>query len=294
MRISQLALTVSVLLGSLVVSNTARAECAAPGLAFAPHTGATLPPDPIVHVFLPSWQARDSPRLQVRSGDRDLAFEATLVTATDAFIAYRLVVATDDASEIEIGREGRSSPDAVFEIDPDWMGPSARSVRVLDTTHVEDHWTCSFTDAHFLTLTDAPAYRVQWSEDGETKVAIFPRDTHDFFARGDAAPDTNVGQVGLGHVSCFGRTAPSELDLSTVTVAGVWPDGLAETEAETEPEPNANEIAAVDCGLAYAVEHGAERVETPTEDDRFPVTFLLALVAGLLGLLAGARRALRG
>jgi hypothetical protein len=277
MNIMKLAV-IAVGVHALLTPSTAQADCASPGLAFAPHRGATLPPDPIVYVFMPSWHAKDSPKLRVRSGDRELAFEASEVSATDAFVTYRLAIATAGASKIEIGRAVRDSPDAFFEIDPDWVGPSERSVRVLDSKYVEDHWSCSFTDAHFLTLTDAPAYRVQWSEDGDTRVAIFPRDIYDFFLWGDRQADSNVGQIGLGHVSCFGQTASSGLDLGSVVVTGLWPDDLHAHDLEAH--------------MVDRVEPGTGPGQMGMEDERTAVTFLLALVAGLLGLLFGAGRML--
>jgi hypothetical protein len=284
MKIMKLAV-IAVGVHALLTPSPAQADCASPGLAFAPHAGATLPPDPIVYVFMPRWHARDSPKLQVRSGHRELAFEASEVSATDAFVAYRLAIATQGASKIEIGRDLRDSPDAFFEIDPDWVGPNERSVRVLDSKYVEDHWSCSFTDAHFLTLTDAPAYRVQWSEAGDTRVAIFPRDIYDFFLRGDRQADSNVGQIGLGHVSCFGQTASSRLELGSVVITGLWPDDLH--AVDVEPNPDDLEPHMVD-----RVEPGTSPGQMAVEDERTAVTFLLALVAGLLGLLFGAGRML--
>src|SRR5690606_20572835 len=103
----------------------------------------------------------------------------------------------------------------------------------------------------------APAYNVGWSDGGDTKTAVFPHDIYDFFLRGGQEPGSNVGQIGLGLVSCFGRTATSrrELDLSTVVVTGLWPDGTRQARTGWEPA--------------------------------LPVS-LLALLAGFLGLAVGA------
>ena len=271
--------TVTVLATAIGVgsSENAHAKCGVPTVTVAPHDGSTLPPDPIVHVFVPRW-ADASTRLELRVNDTLVPVDIARVSETEAFVAWRIAFRAQPSDRVTIvqrdERRDDSSVLGTFTIDSEWVGPAQRAIEVLERETVRNRWSCSYTDAHFVTPTDAPAYHVAWTEGGEAKSAVFPHDLGDFFQWGDAEPSSGPGRLGLGHVSCFGATADaSAVDPKSIVITGLWPDGnRAAPPAATPSTPQLDE---------------------PTDTDE-PWLPLWPLLAGFAGLVLGARRVLLG
>ncbi len=164
-------------------------------------------------------------------------------------------------------------------------------MRILSKKHVEDQWTCSHTNAHFFDLTPAPAYRVRWAKDqrafdrGDVTTVVFPFRTDDFW--GHSAKATN-GRVGLGHLNCFDKTAPEDLDGDklVVRVSGLYPDG------EEYVKPPARPRRRMRCGTAWVFSRRAAVAPSPRYTAR-QWQWLGLLGFALLGFFA-ARRRLRG
>jgi hypothetical protein len=237
-------LVVSLGFATLAVPARAQADCAAPDTAVAPRAGEIVPPDPVLHVFVPSWLVRkDRPRFEVVAGERVLPTEATQVSASDAFVTFRLAVETGSAGIIELRQDGHTL--ASYRVDPGWQRPEERFA-VTGPERVVDAWTCSHTNIWALEATPAAAYRVTWDA-LERGTVVVPRDTADLFGGGD-----EIGRINLGHVSCLGATVPEDqLDTPIeVTIEPLYADGTAGPAwwgrlGAPEPPPRYS------CGLAY-------------------------------------------
>jgi hypothetical protein len=286
MRLAHLVVAATVLVAaSSSLPSVAHGKCASPSPTIAPHGGSSLPVDPVLYVFMPRWFAKQDASVEVRAGDAPIEHEVSEVSTTDAFVTLRIEVRTNDADRIAVHLRESNRDDPVllgtYAIDPQWTGPSDRTVEVLSSERVKDRWTCSYNDAQFLTVTDAPAYRVDWTEAGEPKSAVVPHNLHDFFLWGDREP-SEESRIGLGHVSCFGRTAAEgdALDPTSIVVTGLWPDGSRPASA---PEPLADGEPE-SCFYAHGYESD-QRDEAPR-----PWLPWTALAGGLLGLLVASRR----
>jgi hypothetical protein len=314
MRLALIASLVGVF--GLLRAEVARADCASPRAAVAPHEGAVVPPDPVVYVFVPSWAAEKA-AITARSGGEALAYSSKVVSESEAFTTLRIAVETDGHDEFELTHDGSygATTTSRFRVSEDWARPKRRAVRVRAGEYVVDEWTCSHTDAHFLTVTDAPAYRVEWATsrdafaNGKAKAIVMPHHVDDFWLWGDQRAKTGAGRIGLGHLNCFGESAASGRGYRSrfVRVKGLYPDGSASKwspivevgEGGLAPaeEPVAPSVAppveltiepppAVETVVARPVVAHRPIAARPARDE-FDPSPLVALLAGVLGFLLG-------
>ncbi len=215
----------------MVGAGRAEAECASPQVVVSPRDGARVPVDPVLYVFMPSWRGAEASHLRVvADGGGERMFAATVVSKSDAVTALRVRVDSGAArrltvsyGSVELGR---------YAIDRSWR-PSDAPVQVTGGEYVHDVWTCSHTDAHFVTATAAPAYRVDWAETpdafaaGTATSVVLPRHADDFWHWGDGPYTDGDGRIGLGYLSCLGETAASGPSIAGryVCVRGLYEDG---------------------------------------------------------------------
>jgi hypothetical protein len=326
MRLVLIASLLSVF--GLLRAGEADAKCAAPSGAVAPHAGTAVPPDPVVYVFAPRWSAGES-SVRVVAGEDELPFSLDVVSESDAFTTLRIAIETGGHDAFELmskGSYGRTITSR-FRVSDQWARPKRTAIRVRGAEYVVDSWMCSHTDAHFLAVTDAPAYRVQWATSraafarGAATTIVVPHHVDDFWLWGDERVKTGAGRIGLGHLNCFGETAATgrayvrrfvrikglypdgSESLSWSPIVEVGPGGLGKAEEPVAPsvappvqitvEPPPVEIAPVTPAVAPAPSSRAPRryvaVAAPRDFDPSP---LVALLAGVLGFLLG-RRAVR-
>jgi hypothetical protein len=230
----------------------AHAKCMPPSAFVSPPSGATLPPNPVLHVFVPSGSIPDSPDEQAAFPTVDLsadgaavASQVELVSRAPAFWTYRLTIAQQAPAQLKviIGLPGgwKSQIEATYLIGPAQPAASVPSRATGRPARETRTWTCS----HQLTWNvplrvDSPAYRVEWAysleqyEAGPRASIVFPRRMDSFFNwRGE--PEPSPPRVELGHVDCTGTTV-SWAGRKRIW-AGIWalqPDG---TEIALNEEP---------------------------------------------------------
>src|SRR5918994_2821698 len=92
----------------LVAAAPAGADCAAPRIAASPADGAAVPPDPIIHVFVPRHTAdRDPPpRIEVTADGVAIAAHAEEVSRSESFVALRVAVDTDGQKRLTLPTDG--------------------------------------------------------------------------------------------------------------------------------------------------------------------------------------------
>jgi hypothetical protein len=320
MRLVLIASLLSVF--GLLRAGEADAKCAAPSGAVAPHAGTAVPPDPVVYVFAPRWSAGES-SVRVVAGEDELPFSLDVVSESDAFTTLRIAIETGGHDAFELmskGSYGRTITSR-FRVSDQWARPKRTAIRVRGAEYVVDSWMCSHTDAHFLAVTDAPAYRVQWATSraafarGAATTIVVPHHVDDFWLWGDERVKTGAGRIGLGHLNCFGETAATGRAYVRrfVRIKGLYPDGsespswspivevgpggLGKAEEPVAPsvappvqitvEPPPVEIAAAPPRTAPH-----RPIAARASRDGFDPSPLVALLAGVLGFLLG-RRAVR-
>ena len=231
------------LAGTTMWEGAARADCAMARVAAAPHDGATLPPDPVIHLFVPTFHGGEEARLRVTVDGREVAPTVTRVGQSPAFETLRIEVPTGAAARrLTVSHAARHEHELSYRIDRRARRPAGTSrppVTLRSARREIDHWTCSYTDAWQLALSPAPAYRVEWAvsreafDRGEQTTTVFPGHSNQFWR---ADPDGREGQVGLGHLSCFDHTIPAQaLERPLwIKITALHPDG---TESRPWPEP---------------------------------------------------------
>jgi hypothetical protein len=274
---------------------------------------------------VPRWSA-DGGGVRVHAGDATLPFASEVVSESEAFTTLRLAIDTDGHDAFELSHDGRYGNTLTkhFRVSDGWARPARTSVRVHAADHEQDSWTCSYTDAHFLTVTDAPAYRVQWATrraafgDGTATTIVVPHHTDDFWLWGDERAKTGAGRIGLGHLNCFGETTPTSKPRRPrfARVQGLWPDGsegawseIVEVDDGPFAEPPPADPAPVPepapaPALAASIPLPADMVSEPPPPAARPPSVrriaaapapgfdaapLCALLAGILGFVAGRR-----
>lgn len=250
-------------LAALAASPPAHADCASPGVATSPPTGAAVPPDPTIYVFLPAFGdgVPLTDRIQVAADGKPIPARVEQVSRSPAFTAVRVSIDTDGQKQIALTYDsGWERGEARFSITRDRRTRKRPQAVLAEVERRKDAWTCSFTDAWFLTMsTPADAYRVEWAtspvawQRGAQTVGVFPRSGMDFWHRPEdssAARPTTRGSIGLGHLNCFAYTIPAAaLDGPLfVKVTGLFADGtesapwdeprrIGDGRAPTEPAP---------------------------------------------------------
>ena len=227
------------LAGTVLWEGAAKADCARAQVTSAPPSGAVLPPDPVVHLFLPQFLAEPSLRVQVSVDGQEVPAAVTRVGTSPAFATLRVAIPTGrSARRVTVSLdEGHYPHELSYRIDRRAARPPRAAVRLREARRVVSHWTCSYTDAWMLTLSAAPAYRVDWApsreafDRGEQQTTIFPGHSNQFW-RADL--DEPAGHVGLGHLSCFDHTIPAQAIERPlwIKVTALHPDG-----SESRPWP---------------------------------------------------------
>lgn len=219
-----------------LVPAAAEARCGVPGATFGPPSAATVPADPTIYLFVPTWVAdhrpdADGPR--ARAGGRDLPHTLREVSRSDAWITYAMVIESDGPGPIEVSAHGAR---ATYRVDPTWSAPAERSAQPSAAAWEEDHWTCSFSAVWKVSLGgEAAAYRIEVGPDpaapGHT--ALFPRDPHLFWETAERPAPA----VELGHANCFGWTIPEADTRSApwLRVTPLYADGSAGRTSDPFP-----------------------------------------------------------
>lgn len=225
----------------------AGADCASPRIAVGPGPGSTLPPDPTLHVFVPTPHGITSPvEFEVIAGGQRLPVEVEVASRTPALTVLRIDVRTGDHRSITLQpRTGPTWWKADFAVAAGRRRVIRPALRLRSARHERDDWTCSFTDAWLLSpATEADAYRVEWAdtrsawERGAQASAVFPRSERDLWSQPgeQGAESPHPPSIALGHVSCFAYTIPERAVRGPlyVKVTGLHADG-SETAAWKEP-----------------------------------------------------------
>lgn len=234
---------------AVLVPAAAEAECGVPAATFGPPSEATVPADPTIYLFVPTWIAdhrpdADGPR--ARAHGRDLPHTLREVSRSDAWITYAMTIESDGPGPIEVRAHGVH---ATYRVDPAWSAPVERSTGPTAAAWEEDHWTCSFSAVWTVSLSaEAAAYRVEIGPDpaapGHT--ALFPRDPHLFWSTNERPAPA----VELGHANCFGWTVPEAVARSApwLRVTPLYADGSA--GHTSDPFPLAGPLPAVEAAPA--------------------------------------------
>lgn len=287
---SHVALALAALTTYLGGAEDAAAKCASPRPVFAPASGARLPENPTIYYFAPKHLMSGSASLIVESAGKSVPAKLELVSTTEAYLAFKVTLKVTGARRVTISALDDRATTTTYEIDPSWTPPSSREIEIVSRERVDHRWTCSYTKAQVLSLTAAPAYQVTWARNrqafrrGETTTAVFPFHTTDFFGPGQTPRN---GQVALGHVNCFGRTAPEDLgDDLVVRVVGLLPDGTMLRASNDD-----SSVLYPGCGTALARQAAQRAAERRRKRGAGPRWGWLALLfPGLLGFTITRRR----
>ncbi len=225
---------VSLLVTVGLSADAAWAECAMRNeVTFAPPDNAQVPMNPTLYVFVHGQRQDTRHGIWVR-GAR--SFSVTEVSRTRAFVTYRVDVESSAAGLIQL--EVGGVHEATYHSDRSWQ----RSATMADVEVVAAGYSrfygCPAEDAYRLTLSHAPAYRVEWAESAEAfelggaKTVVFPHHIRDFVARRFSSrayrEGHGYGVISLGDPACLGPTArfssyPKKPPY--VRITGLFPDG---------------------------------------------------------------------
>ena len=248
---SRMAAVVAMIVAPMMTPEVAEAKCAIPGAFLAPDSGATLPPNPVLYLFVPGHLAAEENdwatdvTVDLSAAGSAVAHQVDRVSSSPAFSTYRVTIALATPAKLEVRVTLAHGFQRVLEASYS-IGSSALAVekptRATGRPRRESSsWTCSYQRTWNVPLAvEAPAYRVEWAywltayETGPRESIVFPRRMDSFF-RWDDGPEPSPPRVELGHVNCLGHTVswPSRHRIW----AGVWalmPDG---TEIALTDEP---------------------------------------------------------
>ncbi|MCE9572041.1 MAG: hypothetical protein K8W52_02675 [Deltaproteobacteria bacterium] len=200
---------------STALAASARAECGSLHPRISPPTGVHLPVNPHVYLFIDAetWATRDQ-WLRIEQDRKGVPFDATVLDRRDDRLTIRLDIHTDVARDLTIQYgpyDGWSDPAVDYVIE---HHAADDQVRLVASSHIDHHWSCSFTDAIALDLIgNAVAYRLEWARSaaelaahpmGRAWLWPDPADPDLGDLDGYVAPD----QILIGHESCRGMTIP--------------------------------------------------------------------------------------
>jgi hypothetical protein len=247
----RLALVVTMVVAPMLAPTMAHAKCAMPGAFLSPDSGATLPPNPVLYLFVPGHMAADEGdpatgvTVDLSAEGSAVANQVELVSRSPAFSTYRVTIALAAPAKLDlkitVAHVFKRTLEASYTIAPP-VPAAERASRATGRPWRESwSWTCSHQSTWNVPLAvEAPAYRVEWGysltdyETGPRASIVFPRRMESFF-RWDDEREPSPPRLELGHVNCMGRnvTWPSRRRIW----AGVWallPDG---TEIALNDEP---------------------------------------------------------
>lgn len=262
-------------------------------MLLSPAPGSSLPADPTLYLFVPSWRD-DGGAITARAGERSLPVTVRQLSRSDAFTSYAVAIDTDGPGPITV--EVGDGPTREYRIARGWTPVGQRRIAPLTSVHREDAWTCSHTDL-WEVRTDgwAPALRVEWAtraaafDDGAANTAIVPPRMSDFWRWGAGDDARAPAVLELGHVNCFAQTIPAAAVHGPlyVRITPLFSDGSAGDTGEVVQVGSAEPVAA-----AAVAEPPAKAVPAPARPARrscvLPVlapwshTIGVALVAGAL------------
>lgn len=205
----------------LCAAPDASAQCAAGRPLLSPSTGADLPANATLYLFVPG-APEQRPKLRA-TGDAGarIPLRVHAVTRTEAFSAYTLELDSVESQRVVIEYDGREL--ARYRISS-WRTSNRRAALPQSAKHVSSAWSCSHTDARLITLSgNAPAYRIERSSSNQmtaSELAVHPSNSGLFFGR------AGLHVIGLGHLSCLGQTTTTEVqDIFYVRVTPLYSDG---------------------------------------------------------------------
>ena len=244
MRVARLVVLVLMLVGA----REAAAECGDGGTSTTqPPSGSVLPANPTLYVFL--FRRIEAPIRVTDLHGRRVAADIDWVGASHAYDVFA-VRPRISRGGLRVQYEPEREP-AFFDVSPSLAVAPTLSVQGAPS-YTYDRWTCSHTDAVAVPLlSNAIAHRVEWEQDGATKVAYLPRDMRDlynsdYYEGGHLQWVRSAAQVRarhkneawrtepslqstitLGHISCFGATVPDDAFRvpTVVRVIGLYADG---------------------------------------------------------------------
>jgi len=236
-------LLVAAVLGVALVPASAWGDCALPAAVVVPPDGATLPPNPVLFVFVPDhFGIRPSDTLPLTIVDRSRAkvsFRVTRFGAVPAFAAYRVDLSARAGTRITVGLRHRLYPDITiartYSVTDAWKRPPRGTTTVTKVAHASSKWTCSYQSSSNLTPSRlAPAYRVEWAlspEDwrrGARGKLVLPYASLEFWEEKKAS---QAALLELGHLDCLGFTFEWKGKPIYVGIAALHPDGSEDPPA---------------------------------------------------------------
>ncbi len=221
-----IALPVAIIGFQVVTVAQARAEptCRRMGAAVAPRDGESVPVDPTLYAFVPTWDVTHGlGDIRVAVEGVDAPFESSVVSASSTMTAFRVRVTTGTAQSVSlfVGDEVR----ATYAVDPGWSRPASagrpvrvRSVHVATDYGVKEKRRWAWGDDHALmfAVSQAPAYVVEYAMSdiaygaGDIHATAAPRHVDDYRAGPGCAPPDGDGLIGFGDVGHLERVKEVE------------------------------------------------------------------------------------
>jgi hypothetical protein len=188
--------TLIVVLAVLLSAHVADASCGGFSSALSPPSGTRLPPHPTIYLFDADHIANiyDSLSITTDSGDElEQHVRATKLASTPDYTVHRIELPWISARTHSIRVAWNGEPLATYVIADDAEPDRAR---VVDVSHEERHWMCSFQDVIAISVEgNAIAYQIEWDDDRTTVLA----------GSGDPA------LLELGHPDCMSYNVAPEL-----------------------------------------------------------------------------------
>jgi hypothetical protein len=204
----------------LLLAQPALAGCGIPPkLAFAPQTGAILPPNPTIWVFVrvqSDDQSRKLDELTVTDGrGRSLAVARTALTTSGAEGVTRIGIATPPAVATVIvrGRSGDETASASYRLARARRAAPSRGTELVAGRYVYASG-CPDANGFLLSISPkAPVYKVEL----EDKTWIVPDQP-------DVSGSSRTGTIATGGVFCRDFGIPTDTPLA-LSITPLYPDG---------------------------------------------------------------------
>lgn len=217
----RIAAVVAMMVAATMAPAVAHAKCMYPRPFVSPDSGATLPPNPVLYLFVPGTMTPDAGEdaevvsVDLSADGSAVASQVELVSRAPAFWTYRVTVARATPAGLKLKVTFAQDPERTLEASYT-IGEASPAVqkpsRLMGRPWRESYfWMCSHQSTWNIPLAvEAPAYRVEWAyslsdyETGPRAKVVFPRNLTSFFSWDDS-PELPPSIVELGYVSCLGR-----------------------------------------------------------------------------------------
>ena len=246
-RPAVLMTSVALVLGA---PSSSLASCMSPQPFLAPASGATLPADPVVFLFVPEG-LYGSPQvtmaIDVASAGSAVTHQVEQVSHNPAFTTYRIGLAARETKDLKIavtfdlGGHPLRSYEGRYRVAASLPEPVRTARRLAPPAYEHSSWTCSYQSTWNLeTSVDAPAYRIEWAQSledyqaGQRSSVVLPGHVRRFWTEDRRPPGRP--KVELGHLDCMDHTLVWPGPRIWVGVWALLPDG-SEVPLTDEPIP---------------------------------------------------------